>query len=233
MTDNREISARRADRAPDFYQVYLNSSDWRVTRNRALQRANYACQRCGVARRLEVHHRTYARLGRELDSDLEVVCFGCHTAHHAESQTGGADVYVRLASEAVQITPFASFSDIADVVKRLCVARRIPQRVDRIDRAIGLVCETRLRNRSMPAVSVVEAPVEQPLTAAQATELLARIRAKTGLAGAVKVIRPALPPLTARDRAMQMVVMEIESAVERCSALERNAVQVQKARVIA
>jgi 5-methylcytosine-specific restriction endonuclease McrA len=36
------------------------------------------CERCGSTRDLELHHKTYDRLGRELLSDLELLCSGCH-----------------------------------------------------------------------------------------------------------------------------------------------------------
>jgi hypothetical protein len=35
-------------------------------------------ERCGHQYSLELHHKTYERLGRELISDLEVLCKGCH-----------------------------------------------------------------------------------------------------------------------------------------------------------
>ena len=34
---------------------------------------------------LEVHHRTYERLGEELASDLTVLCNRCHHVHHQHS----------------------------------------------------------------------------------------------------------------------------------------------------
>jgi hypothetical protein len=36
------------------------------------------CERCGYAHELQLHHKTYERLGRELISDLEVLCHQCH-----------------------------------------------------------------------------------------------------------------------------------------------------------
>lgn len=44
-------------------------------------RAKYRCQVCdqpGNNRTLHAHHRTYERLGHELDSDITVLCDDCH-----------------------------------------------------------------------------------------------------------------------------------------------------------
>jgi hypothetical protein len=34
---------------------------------------------------LDVHHRSYARLGAELPADLEVLCRPCHGAEHGKN----------------------------------------------------------------------------------------------------------------------------------------------------
>jgi 5-methylcytosine-specific restriction endonuclease McrA len=36
------------------------------------------CERCGRAGDLELHHKTYERLGNERFSDLELLCNPCH-----------------------------------------------------------------------------------------------------------------------------------------------------------
>ena len=73
------------------YVEYLQSPVWAETRVSALEAAKWQCGRCGIrdevhrARRgfgLDVHHRTYDRLGRELPEDLEVLCRGCHDRVH-------------------------------------------------------------------------------------------------------------------------------------------------------
>jgi 5-methylcytosine-specific restriction endonuclease McrA len=78
----------------------MRSPAWKGRRIVALIRANYTCERCGYVqsdsvdffladliddRDLHVHHKTYARLGHELDTDLEVLCNVCHTKKHAMS----------------------------------------------------------------------------------------------------------------------------------------------------
>ncbi len=80
------------------YAAYLRSTDWKVRRYRALDDANFRCQRCGCrgARDpyghygLDVHHLNYDRLGKERREDLEVLCRPCHDGAH--EITTGLDV---------------------------------------------------------------------------------------------------------------------------------------------
>lgn len=62
----------------NFYEKYLASPQWKQRRLQAFERAGGRCERCGSAVKLEVHHLTYDRLGREELSDLLVVCKPCH-----------------------------------------------------------------------------------------------------------------------------------------------------------
>ena len=68
---------RRRVRTPE-YLAYMASAEWRQTAAAAKSRAGYRCERCGATGRLEVHHRTYDRLGREWPEDLQVLCPSCH-----------------------------------------------------------------------------------------------------------------------------------------------------------
>lgn len=68
------------------YQLYLRSPEWRERRKRAIERADGACQLCASKERLNVHHRTYARLGNEGDSDLTVLCRRCHARFHGKPE---------------------------------------------------------------------------------------------------------------------------------------------------
>lgn len=63
-------------------EEYLKTREWKVKRNRALIQAGNRCQVCASTYRLEVHHRTYERLGDELLSDLVVLCRSCHQHYH-------------------------------------------------------------------------------------------------------------------------------------------------------
>lgn len=223
---DRESSTRRAEAAPVEYESYLTTKSWRTTRDRARRLANYRCQRCGTTRDLEVHHKTYKRLGAELDSDLEVLCRGCHNSHHLEEaqQKPGQSVYVRLVSEAVEATPMASVADLSDDVKRLCIKHGIHIDVPAIDRAISLVCSTRLKSPTRIQQPLAPTQAETPLTHTQAVEFLARIRAKLQMPGAVAKPMPT-GPLVRQGQADQlkafaMVTVEIAAASERCDALE-------------
>jgi hypothetical protein len=64
------------------YDEYLKTEEWQMQRQAALRRANYQCFMCRNKTKLEVHHRTYERLGAELPEDLIVLCEPCHRRHH-------------------------------------------------------------------------------------------------------------------------------------------------------
>lgn len=64
------------------YDEYLRSPEWAEQRRRARLRAGDRCQGCDSPQHLEVHHRTYERLGQEEPGDLTVLCAACHTAVH-------------------------------------------------------------------------------------------------------------------------------------------------------
>ncbi len=64
------------------YRAVMASGGWRRRRRRAIGRAGRRCQRCGARGPLDVHHLTYARLGRERPGDLLAVCESCHRALH-------------------------------------------------------------------------------------------------------------------------------------------------------
>lgn len=72
-----------------FYQVYLKSQAWADKRAQVIFRDGGQCQakrngrKCGSRHKLEVHHKTYERFGRELLSDLVCLCEDCHKAVHA------------------------------------------------------------------------------------------------------------------------------------------------------
>ena len=64
------------------YSEYLKTDGWQTRRGRALERAENRCQVCNSEDRLEVHHRTYERLGHERAADLIVLCRNCHQLFH-------------------------------------------------------------------------------------------------------------------------------------------------------
>jgi hypothetical protein len=77
------------------YRDYLQTDDWKYRRDRALKRSGFSCQVCSRRGELQVHHRTYARRGNEVASDLIVLCATCHQLFHENAKLadgGRADV---------------------------------------------------------------------------------------------------------------------------------------------
>lgn len=64
------------------YADYLCTPEWRETRARAIAAARNRCRVCNAPGMLDVHHRTYERLGCELADDLLVLCRECHGLFH-------------------------------------------------------------------------------------------------------------------------------------------------------
>lgn len=62
----------------DQYHEYLQSKVWGVIRERVLRRDNHRCRVCNDDEGLNVHHRTYERVGSEKDEDLTTLCRVCH-----------------------------------------------------------------------------------------------------------------------------------------------------------
>jgi hypothetical protein len=55
---------------------------WKMIRQQALERDGHRCRACGARGRLDVHHLTYARVGKEDLDDLLTLCRSCHEAEH-------------------------------------------------------------------------------------------------------------------------------------------------------
>ena len=60
------------------YAEYLETEHWQFIRQAALWHADDRCQVCGTSAGLEVHCRSYERLGAERSEDLVVLCRRCH-----------------------------------------------------------------------------------------------------------------------------------------------------------
>lgn len=87
----RQWEKARLERRPDWYKLYLNSRYWKQFRRRLLLEANWTCQECGKidpardkqrGSRLQVHHLTYERVGKERKKDVVVLCSACHASRH-------------------------------------------------------------------------------------------------------------------------------------------------------
>ncbi len=130
---------------PSHYQAYLNTSGWRARRNRAIREALWKCQRCAGGRALQVHHKTYERLGAEWDQDLEVLCENCHRDEHlANPDQISLGLYLKVASSLIQVRPYSHVADLADDMKRRCVELKLPPNTQRINDAIATICGNRL-----------------------------------------------------------------------------------------
>lgn len=68
------------------YEAYLESETWRKRRLVILERASKICECCEYYPANEIHHKTYARIGQELDTDLMAVCKFCHDQIHKKSR---------------------------------------------------------------------------------------------------------------------------------------------------
>ncbi len=64
------------------YQEYIRSKRWKEIRQWILIFWNHRCAICNTKDKVEVHHRTYERLGHELTTDLITLCDDCHKLHH-------------------------------------------------------------------------------------------------------------------------------------------------------
>lgn len=64
------------------YAAYLRTPHWQAMRAAALKYAEHRCQLCYSTEAVEVHHRTYDRVGHERLADLTVLCARCHERHH-------------------------------------------------------------------------------------------------------------------------------------------------------
>ena len=71
------------------YEARIKSAQWRNMRRDLIRWRGTKCERCGRIATLELHHKTYERLGRELTSDLELLCHSCHEAADEERAEAG------------------------------------------------------------------------------------------------------------------------------------------------
>ena len=66
------------------YQEYLASDHWMDIRSRFWKSKLHkgACDVCGSRSNLQIHHKTYTRIGHERLGDLCLLCGNCHTGTH-------------------------------------------------------------------------------------------------------------------------------------------------------
>jgi hypothetical protein len=203
------------------YQDYLLTPGWRRKRKGALTRAGFRCERCDGKRDLQVHHRTYERLGDERPEDLEVLCASCHEQHHYEQgQLQTLGIYLRLISDILRTERIETIADLSEALKTRCVKERIWYDAARVHQSIQIAASDGKRRLNTPLqVPTAEHVDDRPTSAAEAREVLREL----GLAKAVKQM-PHAEPITQRQadkaRALQMVAALMVDSIERCERLE-------------
>jgi 5-methylcytosine-specific restriction endonuclease McrA len=96
----------RTKQSQTNYRRYLSSPSWRFNpvRLRELEAAGLQCRLCPNSTEtghvIECHHRTYVRLGREIDGDLIALCRECHNGVTSMLRAR------RYASSPVEITDY-------------------------------------------------------------------------------------------------------------------------------
>ena len=76
--------AREKQAVSRHSKAHLKSGRWAWTRREAVRAANWQCEKCGGRGPLEVHHPIPIAQGGAVHdpSNLQVLCRGCHIAHH-------------------------------------------------------------------------------------------------------------------------------------------------------
>lgn len=70
------------DRQLWYRQVYLKSDHWKEFRLSILNSCSHSCLGCYSKSKLQIHHLTYARLWKERQGDVMVLCESCHIKTH-------------------------------------------------------------------------------------------------------------------------------------------------------
>lgn len=69
------------------YKRYIASKAWNRRRKAWYRKHGRHCRACSSTKNLHLHHRTYERLGTELDEDLVALCESCHDHVHQFHRT--------------------------------------------------------------------------------------------------------------------------------------------------
>ena len=79
-----ELVQQRNEHWRAAYGRYLASPEWRRKREAVLGRDGGRCQGCLMRPAQEVHHLSYAHVGREFAFELVALCGVCHDRFHAD-----------------------------------------------------------------------------------------------------------------------------------------------------
>ena len=66
------------------YHEYLDTVDWEGLRKKVFSRSKGLCEGCLEKEATQVHHLTYAHIGKEFLWELVAVCDECHERYHEE-----------------------------------------------------------------------------------------------------------------------------------------------------
>jgi hypothetical protein len=215
------------------YAEYLQTPEWRTTRDAALRRAGFRCEltHCGSKYALQVHHRVYERLGEEVPEDLTVLCGACHDQWHHGVIPGRPDdpigVFVVLAYDTLRDAP-ESIGDWVAATKAACGRLRLRCEHHQIDQAVTRLLST-LKTTPFVDVPVIPPellpPVEPSISHSEAVNILA------GLGARPVQTMTAVRQLSDEEirhrqwradqmKAYVMVQQQILEAAERADALE-------------
>lgn len=202
------------------YAQYLRTRWWYGRRNEALRQARYRCQSCESKRELQVHHTSYERLGDEADSDLSVLCRGCHLGEHRVEVQSHVALYARMLSAVVGEQALEDLSDIIDEAKRRLAKAEVPIKPDEFNAAVARVLPRFPFTPPKGKEELFEcSEYGQPLTKAEACEALRAL----GIAAAMRHM-PEVKPLSIRQqerrKALQLIAQAITEQVQRCEEVE-------------
>lgn len=196
------------------YGRYLQTAEWRQRRDAKLRSVRWQCERCPARRNLQVHHKTYERLGREWLTDLEVLCRDCHEGEHVrqmhDDPTGR--VYLRLAREVLKDRAWECFADLVEEMKLHCAMLKLPYDAHQVDKALGLLTgETTFSKVPRTNAERVQAFHDgRPFTDSECRALVKR------LFGGVpdRIARPFPEPRGENPRAVDIYAPVYEEAVD-------------------
>jgi len=80
LRESKNHGATKIEKPPTEYDIYLLSAWWKQFRRIVLEWWSYRCCWCNSDLKVEVHHRTYERLGQEKIQDCVCLCRECHKA---------------------------------------------------------------------------------------------------------------------------------------------------------
>ena len=100
----------RSDWYPDTYFAYIRSPEWRRVVAQYFKSHPSRCAACNSEVDVQLHHKTYARLEAEHDSDLAPLCRRCHSMVHGIHQisAGHLDEVTDLWIESFRVQPNTS-----------------------------------------------------------------------------------------------------------------------------